>query len=227
MPGNIRQDVEDLEAVRRHFGIERVNLIGHSYMGLIVVLHAMTFPASVNRAVQIGAMGPVAGKRYPPHLAHAGGLLPEIAAKLQQMQKERQPGDDVEFCRKLCSVLAAIYVVNPADAGKADWGRCHLPNELTFLKYWTGTLMPSILSLDLTAEEVKKATNPVLAIHGRKDRNAAYGGARDWALMLPDARLVTIEEAAHAPWIEAPETVFGSIETFFGGAWPETAEKLS
>ncbi len=36
--------------------------------------------------------------------------------------------------------------------------------------------------------------------------------------MLPHARLVTIENAAHAPWIEAPDVVFGAIESFLDAA---------
>ena len=44
---------------------------------------------------------------------------------------------------------------------------------------------------------------------------------------MPDARLVTVENAAHVPWIEAPEKVFGSIETFLDGAWPEAAQKVA
>src|SRR5580704_14083477 len=30
----IHNDVDDLEAVRRHFGINQVDVIGHSYLGL-------------------------------------------------------------------------------------------------------------------------------------------------------------------------------------------------
>ena len=67
---------------------------------------------------------------------------------------------------------------------------------------------------------------PVLTIHGRRDRQGPYGGGREWAMTLPDARLVTIDIAAHVPWIEARERVFGSIETFLDGAWPEAAEKV-
>jgi hypothetical protein len=37
---------------------------------------------------------------------------------------------------------------------------------------------------------------------------------------------VTIEDAAHAPWIEAPERVFGAIGTFLDGSWPEGSEKV-
>jgi pimeloyl-ACP methyl ester carboxylesterase len=67
----------------------------------------------------------------------------------------------------------------------------------------------------------------VLVIHGRKDRSAAYGGGRDWALRLPHARLVTVDRAAHVPWIEEPALVFDAIETFLDGRWPEMAENVT
>jgi pimeloyl-ACP methyl ester carboxylesterase len=68
---------------------------------------------------------------------------------------------------------------------------------------------------------------PVLTIHGSKDRSAPYGGGREWALRLANARLLTVGQAAHAPWIEAPELTFGSIKTFLDGTWPEAAEKVT
>ena len=42
---------------------------------------------------------------------------------------------------------------------------------------------------------------------------------------MANARLLTVENADHAPWIEAPEKVFGSIKAFLNGTWPE-AEKV-
>jgi pimeloyl-ACP methyl ester carboxylesterase len=55
----------------------------------------------------------------------------------------------------------------------------------------------------------------------------AYGGGREWALLLPEARLISIDEGAHGPWIEGPEKVFGAIRTFFDGAWPRDVEKVT
>jgi pimeloyl-ACP methyl ester carboxylesterase len=34
---------------------------------------------------------------------------------------------------------------------------------------------------------------------------------------------LTIDKAAHAPWIEAPDLVFAAIETFLTGTWPDAA----
>jgi hypothetical protein len=53
----------------------------------------------------------------------------------------------------------------------------------------------------------------------------AHGGGREWASTLPNARLLTVENAAHAPWIEAPDLVFGSMSTFLDGAWPEARKR--
>ena len=68
--------------------------------------------------------------------------------------------------------------------------------------------------------------SPVLILHGAKDRAAPYGGAREWSAQLPDARLLTLPQAGHALWIEAPEKVLGAIKTFLEGSWPPGAEKV-
>jgi pimeloyl-ACP methyl ester carboxylesterase len=223
----ILQDVDDLDAVRRHFGLDQLHIIGHSYIGWMVALYAMKYPAHAGRVVQIGPMQPDAAKQYPAHLTNADATFAELMAKIGQMMKEPPSGDPEEVCRKFWSALRVMYGANPKDAYRIDWGRCELPNERNFMRYWTEHILPSIQGLELTAEEMAKAKAPVLILHGTKDRSAPYGGGLDWAMQLPDARLVTVENAAHAPWIEARELVFGSIQTFLDGAWPEAAEKVT
>jgi proline iminopeptidase len=222
----VLQDVDDLDVVRRHFGVDRIDLIGHSYVGLIVGLYAMQYPDHVNRVVQIGPVQPDAAKKYPAHLAYSDGVGPAVFSKLGEMQKEGMFGTPEEICRTFWAVLAALYVVDPADTGKVNWRRCELPNEAGFMRYWMGFLQPSIQKIQFSADEVAKGKAPVLVIHGVKDRNAAYGGGRDWAMLWPDARLLTVENAAHAPWIEEPELVLGSIGAFLDGDWPEGARKV-
>ena len=94
------------------------------------------------------------------------------------------------------------------------------------MKQWTEHVLPSIQRLNLTDDDFARASAPVLGIHGRKDRSSSYGGGRDWIRRLPNARLVTVDNAAHVPWIESPDTVFGAIETFLDGAWPGAAEDV-
>jgi pimeloyl-ACP methyl ester carboxylesterase len=54
----IERDVEDLETVRSALGLDRMDLLGHSYLGLMVVLYALEHPERLGRIVQIGPAGP-------------------------------------------------------------------------------------------------------------------------------------------------------------------------
>ena len=217
----IHHDVDDLEAVRRHFEIARVDVIGHSYLGMMVMLYAMKYPVHVNRVVQIGPVQPFFGKQYPAHLTGADAILLEVSTKLAQLQRESQSEDPKEIHNKWRSLMRVLFVADPADADKINWSF-----DLPMMKHWKENIFPSIQSLNLSSEEVAKVNAPVLTIHGTRDRQAPYGGGREWSLMLPNARLVTVENAAHLPWIEAPEKVFGSIKTFLDGTWPEAAHKV-
>jgi pimeloyl-ACP methyl ester carboxylesterase len=135
-------------------------------------------------------------------------------ARLSELQKDRPSYDPIEFCRKSWSILRAIYVTDPKDADKIRWDRCDLPNERTFMKYWTEQIIPSIQSLALTREGLGEVMCPVLTIHGLKDRSAPYGGGRDWAALLPNAHLLPVDGAGHGPWIEQAEVVFAAIDGY-------------
>lgn len=222
----VHHDVDDFDAIRRHFGVERVSLIGHSYMGVVVALYGMKYPAHVRRLVQIGPMGPDYATQYPPHLANADATLGDVLARLGELQQERALHDPKQFCRRFWSILRRLYVVDPDDADRLGWEPCDLPNEMAFMQPWSEHVLPSIQRLQLTADDFARISAPVLTVHGRKDRSSAYGGGRDWALRLPNARLLTVDHAAHVPWIEEPDLVFGAIRRFLEGGWPATAEKV-
>ena len=129
------QDADDLDTVRRYFGIAKADLIGHSYMGLMLGVHAEKYPDHVNRAVQIGPMQPNASTKYPAHLTGADAVLSSVLAQLSEFQKQPRSPDPQQACEKFWSILRPLYVVDPADAEKINWGRCELPNERNALKY--------------------------------------------------------------------------------------------
>ena len=220
----IEQDVDDLDALRRHHGLDRLDLLGHSYIGLMVALYAMRYPAHVNRVVQIGPVQADALKEYPAHLRNNDETFAEVMARVAQLQKEPRPADPEAACRRFWDVLKHLYVTDLRDADRIDWGRCHLPNERNLMPYWIGTILPSMRGLGLGPADYAKVRVPVLTIHGTKDRSAPYGGGRDWAAMLPHARLLTIHNASHAPWIESPTEVFDAVKVFLDGKWPAGAQ---
>jgi proline iminopeptidase len=194
-------DVRDLEAVRAHFRANRVSVIGYSYMGLLVMLYALEHPDHVERVVQMSPVPMRFDVRYPP------GLVEDYAAAV-----------DAAGVKRLDSLQKAGFDrSHPKEYCEADW-------EVNRFALAT---IASIKPISLDASAVRGATMPVLTVHGTRDRNAPYGGGREWAVSLPNARLLTVRGAAHESFDEFPDVVLPAIATFLKGAWPARAEKIT
>jgi proline iminopeptidase len=227
----IHHDVEDLEKLRQHFGIEKMSLIGESYVGLMVVMYAMKYPQHVERLVQIGPVPLKYGTKYPVELtANDQPPVPD-PAEIKKIDKLYEDGvhktDPQGFCRMDWEVVKFGLVGNPKNVNKLR-SLCHLPNEwpVNLYRHFASHFV-SVQKLEISKEDVARVTVPVLTIHGTKDRNAAYGSGREWAAILPNARLLTVKNAAHFPWVDEPKLVFNSIRTFLSGRFPGKAEKIN
>jgi proline iminopeptidase len=225
LEGGILQDAEDLEAIRQYFGLEAVDIVAHSYIGLIATSYAKKYPQRVKSLLLLGSSPPDALKTYPPHLMNGDSVMGEVFGAIGAYQKEvmasGQAQNPEELCKKFWELLRPLYVVNPYDAKKLNWQRCDLPNERNFMLYYNQRILPSIHKLRFSAEDFEGMRAQVLLVHGNRDRSAAYGGARDWVKLFPNARLLTVENAAHAPWVEAPDIVLPALRGFLEGRWPE------
>lgn len=225
---SLQHDADDLEAVRAHFGIEKPDLIGFSYLGKIVVLYVTQHPDHVNRIVQIGPVARKLGTKFPETLtAGDEDKVPDPAQqkKLDELYKNGfAKNHPKEYCEMEWKMEQQRMVGNPANASRIP-SPCEMENEWPiYLWAHFQPLLASDQALDIPKESIAKVTVPVLTIHGRKDRNAPYGGGREWDMLLPNARLITIDGAAHMSWVEFPEIVFPSIDLFLNGQWPEEAE---
>jgi pimeloyl-ACP methyl ester carboxylesterase len=221
----IHHDVDDIEAVRQHFGAPNVDVIGHSYLGAVAVLYALMYPSRIRRIVQIGAVQADASTTYPPELTGADRTLAEFPAKAAAVSAGFA-ADPQRAAADFWGLIKTLMVADPSDAEKIQWAPFRYPNELAFMKQWAQYTLPSLQALRLDKAALASVGAKVLTVHGTRDRQSPYGAARDWVSLLPDARLLTVLNAAHVPWIEAPELVFGAIETFLAGAWPEDAAQI-
>jgi pimeloyl-ACP methyl ester carboxylesterase len=226
----IQKDVADLEAVRRHFKVERFVPVGYSYLGFMVVLYAMDHPDRVERLVQLGPVPRKFDTEYPASLLHRDSVPPVDSATTARVDSLAQTDwareHPREFCRESQSLRVRL-VGDPTKAGRL-MDPCDMPNEWpVHLQRHFEHHFGAVQKLDVPVESVRRVRVPVLTIHGTWDRNAPYGAGREWALTLPNARLITVERAAHQVTADAPEIVIPAIEAFVSGQWPAQAEKIS
>lgn len=218
----IQREVEDIEKLRNHFKAAKINLIGISYLGLLVMLYADKYPDHVDKIIQIGSVPIQWDTNYPDSLKNESqdtGIVKAqiyidslVAAKYNEKEPEK-------FTRIQWDTLIRKQLVgDPANSFKLgrQWGdHVKYSNEwdvnfMRHLKYHFG----SILKSTFTAAQFADIKNPVLTIHGTKDRNAAFGAGKEWASVLPNARLVRIEGGAHVPWADYPGQVFNAVNLF-------------
>ena len=226
------QDVADLEDVRRHFGIERMALMGYSYLGKIVVLYAIRHPERVERIVQFGPVGPAFSTEYRPEYVYADDPVdPAARARLRALRSEQNyhVTHPREYCEEEWSVVHIPTLVG--DPSKVDRVRidvCDMPNEWPVLqvRHLRAHFEESGMKHVTPPEQVRQLETPVLTVHGTRDRNAPYGAGREWSYLLPEGRLLTIEGAGHHAFAEAREPVMPAVLEFLRGAWPAGAVKI-
>ena len=214
--------IADLDAVRRHFRLERMGLVGVSVTGLVPAMYAAAYPDRVTRLALINLLPPTAAM----HMAYNP---PERktrvdTAAMAELGRMRQAGAAPEaMCRQFWKASAGWFVGDPAHAAKLDPSWCALPNESAdaWLR-WLGYLSRASGAWDLTAR-ARGIRAPTLVIHGGRDYWADPAGARAWATLIPGAQLLTLPGVGHLALHEAPDAVTAALTEFFAGRMPTGA----
>lgn len=229
----IEHDALDLEAIRRHFGIETFSALGYSYLGKVIAMYSIQHPWRVERLVQLGPVPLVFGTRYASGLEAAEGdtfVTPEDRARLRSLrEKSYHLTHPQEYCEEEWKVQRVDLLGDPARAPALGPGPCDMPNEWPTLlvRHMRFAFEESAMKHALPRESVAGLRMPVLTVHGTRDRNAPYGAGREWSYLLPEGRLLTIEGGAHQAFSEFGDKVMPAVRQFLAGRWPEGAEKVA
>jgi proline iminopeptidase len=228
---SLQHEMRDLEAVRRQVQAERVALIGWSYLGMMVMRYAAEHPERIDRVIQIGPIPRQYGTEYPASLRANDSIpVPDSASRamLTRLHQTGLPRTDPQaYCEREYQILRVRLVGNPKVAARVP-DLCAMPNEWpTALDRHFRLLFRSIQREDGAGwGGYAQLPFPVLTIHGTQDRNAPYGGGREWAARLPEGRLLTVRGGGHMVWLDAPQVVFPAIDAFLRGTWPRDAVRV-
>lgn len=222
----LNREAQDIDLVRQHLRLDRIGLIGWSYVGALVALYARDYPQHVTRIVQVGAMAPQAATMAKGRGRGAGIDSAGVRRIAELRKNELDKRDPVAFCRE-----QVRWTELPPRMG--DWAAisrtrmdpCKYANE------WPDRLGPTAAPLFRSfqgwdwRESMRAVQVPALVIHGTEDFAPIEGG-EEWARTLANARIVRVHGAGHLPWLEEPELVFGAIDRFLRGEWPEEAVRI-
>jgi proline iminopeptidase len=219
-------EVRDIEALRRHLSMDRVSLIGWSYLGGVVALYAAGYPDRVDAVVQVGAMPLRKGPHWDAYFKNIQARRdPASDERLATMQKEGLPErDPVAYCKAFYEAAALTMLAKPDVTGILPPGLCDLANERPTGHAFSvmGRLLEGIGDWDWTAQAGAVRAR-VLTVHGARD-NIPLESSREWVRTFENARLLVFEASGHLPFAEQPTEFTRAVDTFLRGAWPQGAE---
>jgi pimeloyl-ACP methyl ester carboxylesterase len=190
----------DVEALREHVGLERVDLLGHSHGGFVAMVWAGTHPDRVRRLV-LADTAPrfadsIRARRRERVASHLGRPYFEDALAALQAQQAGQYADDDE--------LRALYERAAPLLAPLGWGIEPIAGALRpaginsdALRHFNERIAPT---MDLRPL-LERIDAPTLVIAGELD---PFGGAvsEEMAAALPDPTVVTIPGADHFVFLE-------------------------
>jgi proline iminopeptidase len=205
------ENVEDMEALRRHLGVGPIVSIGTSYGGMVAMAHAARYPDAVSHLVLVVTA------------AHAGfndrarAILAERGTAAQQAAAaDLWAGrlDTVEKLRHYYEVLGPLYSLryDPA-AAQASRGRAILSPEAITKAFAPGGFLRGF---DLRSE-LAAITAPTLILAGRHDWICPPEFSEEINRLIRGSQLRIFENASHSIRNDAPEELRAAITAFVGG----------
>lgn len=198
-------EVDDIDTVRRHFGLDRIDVIGWSYVGLVAALYAARHPQHVRRLVLVC---PMPRREHPPPTPSAS-VVERIAALAEQEL------DPVELTRAWRRIVVPTRMGDPAAFERLRGDPSAWPNE------WPDHMMSamqrvlgSLGSGFDVRDEVREIAATTLIVAGEVDTMPSVEAAQEWADTIPAAQLVVLPGVGHYPHVEAPEPFFAAVEGF-------------
>lgn len=203
-PQTMDAQVEDLEAVRAHFGMKKVALLGDSYGGFLVMAYASKHPDHVAKLILSDSP--------PPSFQQMVHLLPQVFPDVEELDRasEKQLGADSDAAARagLRNHFRMIFCSpEKRDAYMAKMG------DLGYQPAVARAVSQSAGALDLSSA-LPGFHFPVLVITGRWDMNVAPINAWRMAKAIPGARIVFFEQSGHLPAYEEPDRYRSVLDEF-------------
>ncbi|MFC8514895.1 alpha/beta fold hydrolase [Streptomyces sp. NPDC057257] len=199
-PWTTERFVADLDAVRRHFGVERMALLGHSWGAQLALAYALARPERVRVLVYVAGtgIGPVAEWHggYEENLLARLGEHPERLARWRESGRDDRERAVIQWSAEFEDRARAM---EQAEAMADPWFGINLDcsrelNDETRRTWGTPELYEACTTLDV----------PVMIVDGAHDlrpRSAVDSLER----ALPRAHRVGFPDAGHIPWAEEPK----------------------
>ena len=203
----------DVEALRKHLGLEKPMLMGWSHGGMVAMEYAVNYPDALSKLILFDTS------------AYFGEFLNDVEASVQAFKNEPWFEDSLDALKK---EWAGEYETDE------DMGRLWQREKRFYFKKFdaraqtycerTKESLMRVAPLRVFNEKeaptfdlrprLNKIKVPTLIIVGRQDFITNVDMAKEMAERIPNAKMEIFEESGHYGFVEEPEKFYRAVKEF-------------
>lgn len=200
----LADQVADLDLLRERLGFQRIDLLGHSWGGYLVMAYAALHPEHIAHLMIVDSAAP----KFSDTIFLFKDIFPEATERQQAVAFAVELGDSVAIQTDLDEYLPLLFY----SPEKRD----------QFLASAEGYRYNPTVNRAITADlarfdlnpELAKFRCPTLVITGRYDINVAPSVSWKIHQAIPNSEFAVFEKSGHIPYFEEPDAFVRRVETF-------------
>lgn len=173
-------------------GVEKVDVIGHSFGGRVAIKLATTFPQRMGKIVLTGS----------------AGVRPRHGVAYQLRVRSFKAAKWIAMRRNAPALLKRWAHKQAEQRGSDDYRAAHGTMRGTLVRVVNEDLTPLLAQV----------TQPTLLVWGSDDDVTPLANAQLMQSRIPDSGVVTFDNAGHYAYLEQPQRFAHIVDTFLGGA---------
>jgi proline iminopeptidase len=218
---SLARDIDDIEGLRIALHFDKLNVLGHSYGGLVAQGYALKYPGRVNHLILANTFHSfIMWQKNDDNSNHEIQTnYPEVWDSLMIIREQGAVSSDASHQELYGKVpYGFLYAYNPNNF--LQRGKRPYPNSMNTKLYYqmVGKDGDFIVGSDIGnfdfRKDLKNLKMPVLIYGGRYDRVAVPSMMVKYKEYCPQAKFVMFERSGHNPQVEEPEKLFPLIEKF-------------
>jgi proline iminopeptidase len=203
----LADQINDLDALRAHLGFDKIDLLGHSWGGFLVMAYAARFPQHISHLAIVDSVPP----RWGDISSLFRDIYPDVTAREDSYRFASGLGEkDSEKAREAATNLyfsMLFYSPERCDEFLAKMANDKEDYEVNQI------VLRDVARFDLNPEIIKFHF-PVIVMGGRFDLDGTPVTEYKIHLAIPGSKFVVFERSGHMPFFEEPEKFVQVLNDF-------------
>ena len=200
----LADQIADLEALRARLGFERIDLLGHSWGGYLVMAYAARHPERIAHLLIVDSAAP----KIQDTAFLFKYVYPETQAREDALAFAVELGDGQAIAADLREYVSMLFYTR--EAREAFQARA---DSFVYRQSVNKAVWSDLQRFDLNPE-LPKFRFPTLVATGRYDFNVAPSVAWGIHRAIPGSELAVFEKSGHLPFCEESDAFVSRVETF-------------